>query len=183
MNDFEKYLRENKEQLEPKEVNPEIWLSIENEVLRSKNKRKTLYLKVLSVAAAVVLGLLIFNTNIFNSSLNIESELLVKYDLEKYNFTQQVNLKKENLSNAKIPSDKKEDFQVLLQQLEFLDKQYHDYLTYIEQNGYQEFIGKQILNYYKSKIDLLDKIQKEIEKINYYETKNPSDSKKVGLQI
>jgi len=183
MNDFEKYLRDNKKELEPKEVNPEIWLSIENEVLRSKNKRKTLYLKVLSVAAAIILGLLIFNTDIFNNSQNIESEILVKYDLEKYNFTQQVNLKKENLSTAKIPLERKKDFQILLQQLEFLDNQYHDYLTYIEKNGYQEFIGHQILNYYKSKIDLLDKIQKEIEKINYYETKNPSDSEKVGLQI
>ena len=183
MNDFEKYIQKNKKQLEPETVNPEVWLTIENQILQAKNKRKTLYLKVVSVAAVFLLGLFLFKGNVFQGESNSEKELLAKYGLEKYNFTQQVNMKKQALSKAMIPTTTQEDFKVLLQQLEFLDKQYHDYLKYIEKNGYQEFIGTQILNYYKSKIELLDKIQKEIQKINYYENKYPSDEKKVGLQI
>ena len=103
--------------------------------------------------------------------------------MEKYNFPEQVNVKKATLTSALIPATKQEDFKVLLYQLEFLDEQYHDYLAYIDKNGYQEFIGNQILNYYKSKIQLLDKIQSEIEKINYYENKFPSNEKKVELEI
>lgn len=183
MNDFEKHIRNNQKQLEPDEVNPNIWLSIENEVLRAKAKRKTFYLRVISLAAVVVLGLVVFKMFFLDTRPNLEEDLLVKYNLEQYNFPQQVNIKKATLSNAMIPSTNQEDFNVLLQQLEFLDEQYRDYLTYIEKNGYQEFIGNQILNYYKSKIELLDKIQKEIEKINYYENKFPSKSKKVGLEI
>ena len=46
MNNFEKHLRDNRKQLEAKKVNPQIWLSIENEILRTKDKRKTIYLKI-----------------------------------------------------------------------------------------------------------------------------------------
>ena len=183
MNDFEKYIQENIKQLEPQSINPQVWLTIENQVLQAKNKRKTLYLKIVSIAAVFLLGLFLFKGSIFQGATNSEKELLVKYGLGKYNFTHQVNMKKQALSKAMIPTTTQEDFKVLLQQLEFLDGQYKDYLKYIEQNGYQQFIGNQILNYYQSKIELLDKIQKEIEKINYYENKYPSDEEKVGLQI
>lgn len=183
MSNFEKYIRDNRKQLEPTEVNPKIWLSIENEILRTKEKRKTIYLKIVSAAAIIIFGLFISTFGLFRSDSNLEQDLLSKYDLEKYNFPEQVNGKKASLAKAMIPSSRQEDFKILIQQLEFLDEQYHDYLTYIQKNGYQEFIGNQILNYYKSKIELLDKIQEEIEKINYYENKFPSNSQKVELEI
>ena len=164
-------------------MNPKIWLSIENEILRAKEKRKTFYLKVVSIAAVIVLGLFISKFVIFAAPTNLEKDLLSKYGLEKYNFLEQVNVKKATLTSALIPATKQEDFKVLLNQLEFLDEQYHDYLAYINKNGYQEFIGNQILNYYKSKIQLLEKIESEIEKINYYENKFPSNEKKVELEI
>ena len=183
MNDFENFIRSNQKELEPNEVDPRIWLSIENQVLKEKEKRKTFYLKVMSIAAVVVIGMLVFKSVLFNTPPNLEQDLLAKYGLEQHNFLQQVNVKKATLANAMIPSTKQEDFKILLHQLEFLDEQYHDYLAYIKKNGYQEFIGNQILNYYKSKIELLDKIQKEIEKINYYEQTFSSNSKKVELEI
>ena len=37
MNDFEKYLKENKSKLNVDNVNPEIWLNIENKMLKKKN--------------------------------------------------------------------------------------------------------------------------------------------------
>ncbi len=183
MNDFEKYIQDNRKQLEPKEVNPTIWLSIENEILRKKERRKTIYLKVASIAAVIMFGLLISKFVFFAAPTNLERDLLSKYGLEKYNFPEQVNVKKATLTSALIPANRKEDFKVLIQQLEFLDEQYHNYLVYINKNGYQEFIGNQILNYYKSKIQLLDKIQSEIEKVNYYENKFPTEEKKVELEI
>jgi len=64
-----------------------------------------------------------------------------------------------------------------------MDGQFQDYTYYIEKNGYQKFIGEQILNFYTSKIELLDKIQDEIEKINYYEEKIQTSTPKVNIQI
>ena len=183
MKNFEKYLKDNQQKLELEgDLNPEIWLSIENRVLKRKNKRNRLYIKWISAAAAVLL-LAIIALNGLGFGKNTEAQILAKYGIENQQFTQQVTLKTQKLAQASIPQNRKEDFDLLLKQLQFLDAQYQDYLQYIETNGYQPFIGDQILNYYKSKIDLLDKIQQEIEKINYYEKKFQSNSPSVHLNI
>jgi len=183
MDRFEQYLKVNKKHLEPKEVDPKIWLAMENQLLRKKNRRVGIYLKAAAAMIAMLLGAFFFFQKYQPGQEISEEQIIAEYGLTEYNFTQQVNLKKEKLSKATIPIDELEDFQILLQQLEFMDGQFLDYKAYIEQNGYQEFIGDQILNFYKSKIELLDKIQKEIEKINYYENKQPSNSKKVDIRI
>ena len=92
-------------------------------------------------------------------------------------------MKEQKLSEFTLPKDKLDDVQILLRQLEFMDEQYQDYLLFIKENGYHQFIGEQIITFYESKIILLDKIQKEIEKINYYEKKIPSNSERVTFNI
>ncbi len=183
MKEFEKYLKDNQQKLElDGDLNPEIWLSIENRVLKRKNKRNRLFIKWISAAAAILLLGIIALSGIFQTSSN-PSSILAQYGIDSQEFTQQVALKTKVLANAKIPINRKEDFDILLSQLQFLDTQYHDYLQYIETNGFQPFIGQQIIHYYQAKIDLLNKIQQEIEKINYYEKKYPSNQPNMRLNI
>lgn len=183
MNDFEKYLLDNKKQLEPKDVDNSVWLSIENAMLKDKNQSYKNYAKIALVILLVLLSAGVYYYTTQKEKPLDEEKILADLNLSKHNFTKQVNIKKEQLAKATVPQDRVEDFQILLQQLEFMDGQFQDYKTYIEENGYQEFISEQILNFYKSKIELLDKIQSEVEKINYYENKKPSNSKKVSIQI
>ncbi len=183
MNKFEKYIQENKQKLEPDQIDAKVWLSIENEILRKSKKSYSFFIKTLAAAAVILVGTLLMYGSLFKPKQDIEARLIERYNLGEYKFTQQVSLKEKELSTLSIPKDKLADFQILLQQLEFLNGQFQDYTDYIEQNGYQEFIGNQIINHYKSKIKLLDKIQSEIEKINYYENKIPSNSEKVEINI
>ncbi len=184
MNEFEKYLKENKKKMELDHLNPDVWLSIENDMLKKKNRRNRIYIRwVSATAAALVLGLIALGQFYFHTKEDIHHRLLELYELEKYDFPRQIDLKTKRLNKAQVPLDRKEDFEILLQQLEFLDGQYNDYLQYIEHNGFQEFIGEQILNYYKSKVELLDKIQAEIEKIDHYENKYNRVSPKVDLLL
>ena len=74
-------------------------------------------------------------------------------------------------------------FHLLVKQLEFLDGQYQSYIEFIEKNGYQKFIGTQILHYYEAKIELLDKIQFEINKIDEYEIQYNSKTETVHLTL
>ncbi len=181
MNNFEKHLQDNKERLEPKELDPKIWLSIENEMLKQKSSRVIRLAKYMAAASiALFIGMFVFMNQ---QQMTSEEKLLSQFNLSEYKFTQQVASRKQKLANTTIPKDKLEDLQILLQQLEFLDKQFQDFVDYIDENGYQEFIGNQIINHYKSKIKLLDKIQQEIEKINYYENKKPSNSEPVEIKI
>lgn len=183
MNEFEKYIAANKEKLEPQEVNPKVWLSIENKMLKKQHARSRFYIKALAAAAVVLIGMYASYVYMNPKTESIEAQLIERYQLSEYNFPQQVSMKEKQLEKITIPKDKLEDFQILLQQLEFLDGQFQDYTQYIEKNGYQEFIGNQILIHYKSKIKLLDRIQKEIEKINYYESKVPSNNEKIEINI
>ncbi len=183
MNDFEKYLQDNKQKLEPDHIDQRVWLSIENEILRAKNKRIKLFVKALAAGILLLIGSYALHSYHHQNLPPGEERILAEYDLTKYEFTQQVSFKKQALLKATVPQDKIDDLQILLQQLEFMDGQFQDYRLYIEENGYQEFIGDQILNFYKSKIELLDKIQKEVEKINYYEKLQPSSSKAVDIEI
>lgn len=183
MNDFEKYIVENKKKLEPDAIDARVWLEVENEMLRSKNSSyKTLGKISIAVIACIVIAAISFY--FFKPSEEINEETIIaELNLAQYNYPQTVSLKKQKLSEFTLPKDKLDDVQILLRQLEFMDEQYQDYLLFIKENGYQQFIGEQIITFYKSKIKLLDKIQKEIEKINYYETKIPSNSERVEFSI
>ncbi len=183
MNNFEKYLQDNKDKLQSDSVDEKVWLMIENEMLKSKNRRSKRFLRITFIVIFMsLLGCLIYVLQDQDEGLN-EQKILAEYDLTKYNFEEKVNTKKQQLVSATVPETKFEDFQILLQQLEFMDGQFQDYIRYIEQNGYQEFIGDQILNFYKSKIELLDKIKSEIDKINYYEKIKPSYTEYVTIEI
>lgn len=183
MKDFEKFLKDNQQKLELEdELNPEIWLSIENRVLKRKNKRNRLYLRWITAAAAALLLGLIALGGIYQQSSD-PNKILAQYGINNQQFNQQITNKTKVLASAKIPINRQADFNILLNQLRFLDAQYQDYLQYIETNGFQPFIGQQIMHYYKAKIDLLDKIQQEIEKINYYEKKYQSNGPSVSLNI
>lgn len=182
MKGFEKYLRENKEQLNLEAINPETWLVLENKLLKRQQRKQAVILRWMGSAAAIFLALiLIWNYSGLNS--NSPMQILAEHGLDNEEFTAQVAVKRAALTKAQIPTDRKEDFDLLLKQLAFLDAQYDDYLQYVAQNGYQEFIGQQIINYYKTKIELLDKIQQEIEKINYYEKKYDKESPKTKLSL
>jgi len=182
MSSFEKYLKENRNKLKVDEVNPEIWLSIENEMLKKGNRRKSFYLRIVSAAAAILfLGLIGVNWMYNQPQDDLESALAAQMNIDETDFIQRIDHKIMDLSAAKIPAKRKTDFDLLLQQLSFLDSQYQDCMKYIETNGYQEFIGDQILDYYHRKIELLDKIKFEIEKLNHYENNYDAESQTVKL--
>lgn len=182
MNSFEKHIQDHKEELEINEVNPEIWLFMENELLRQKNRKSRLYIRWMTAVAAVLVGIMALGAGYFWNTQSIDQQLLVQYGLERQQFPQQIQIKKQQLAKAQIPLYRKKDFDLLLTQLEFLDAQYQDYLQYVKEHGYQDFIGQQILHYYKTKIELLDKIQYEIKKIDNYDH-SYSKSPKVELNI
>lgn len=182
MNSFEKHIRDNKNQLDMESVNPEIWLSIENKILLQQNRRNRVIIRWISAIAATLL-LAVLSLNYLYQSTSDPLEIMAANGLNSQHLVTQVNIKTQALTGVEIPLERKEDFDLLIQQFEFLDAQYRDYLQYVEVYGYQEFIGQQIIHYYKIKIELLDKIQQEIEKINYYENKYHKNSPKAALEI
>ena len=182
MNAWEKYLRENKEELDQLELKPEIWLNIENQVLKEKAAKSRRLLQWVSLAACV--GILLSIALIFQfGQQNDPLQQLANSGIDSEQYLKEMAIKTQQLSNAQVPVDHKADFELLIQQLRSLDEQYESYLDELEENGYQELLANRIISYYKTKIQLLDRIQEEIETVEYYEKKFDKNSPKVELSI
>ena len=183
MNELEKHLSERRSQLDIHEVNPRLWTSIETEIRKRKTTLWDRLIPIIIVIVTVFLAGILYY--LYSSKINTinENELIAQFDLEEFQFLQQVELKMNALSKVMIPSKKKVDFDVLVNQLHFLDNQQNAYLSQIEQNGFQSLRKDQLLHHYESKIALLDKIHQEIIKSNYYEKKFPTDDTMVELQL
>lgn len=169
MNEFEKYIRSQKKAIDTEDFSLEIWDRIEKE-LPKKRTTKVISLWLASAAAAIIVSIFILGDFQKDTTLS-PTEYLSKNGINSSKFVTELNEKTALIKELEIPVDQKSDFKAILNQLKILDQEYLEYLKYIEQNGYQESIGERILEYYKTKIMMLDKIQQQIKEINYYETK------------
>ena len=182
MNAWEKYLREHKSELDQVELAPEIWLNIENQVLKEKAAKSRRLLQWVSLAAC--LGILLSIALIFQyGQQNDPLQQLAQSGIDSEAYLTEMAIKTQKLSQAEVPVDHKADFELLIQQLRSLDEQYQLYLDELEAHGYQEILANRIISYYKTKIELLDRIQEEIETVEYYEKKYHKNSPKVELSI
>ena len=170
-----------KEDLQIDQVNPEIWLNIEHQVIKRKRSRRIRLIEI-SAAASVAL-LMVFVLTGYLTPQSKNADLLAEFEKQNKHYPDLIYAKTNALRNTKVQQDYQDELKILIDQLEFLDKQYQEYLRYIEKNGYQQFIGQQLANNYKTKIELLDKINSEIEKINFYETTSQEKSPLVNLKL
>ena len=183
MNDFEKQLKKAAGEQSPPPLERRIWLGVKDQL--SAHQRRRFRVRRIQWSAAASILLLIVATYFFNApGQNTEQLVLQQYGLDDYGFPQKVEKKLTALTGTKIPKDQVENFNALKSQLYFLDQQYQNYLEYIDENGYQEYIGKQIQSYYEVKIELLEKIQKEIQKLKSKKNENNNNNtEEVDWQI
>ena len=179
MSDLEKIIQSKKESLDTSDFSAEIWKSIEKQ-LPKKSTSKVRYLWW-SAAAILVLSFSVFFGQLELSKSKTPIELLSENGIDGLSFFNELNKKNELIKTLRVPINQKRDFEIILRQLKTLDNQYLQYLQLIEQNGYQEHIGERIIEYYKTKIMMLDKIQQQIKEINYYEEKYQKQTKRVPL--
>lgn len=173
MNDFESQLRKAAIERPIEQPSRKVWLGVKHDLATHRKKiqrrRNLRWLLAASIAALLCAGL------IFYPSENKEDTILAQYGLVQHNFPMKIKQRIAAMSGTRIPKQQAQHLAVLKDQLYFLDAQYQNYLEYIEKNGYQEFIGKQIQNYYEIKIELLERIQIEIEKFKI--DRNEKDTK------
>ena len=186
MNSFEEYLKENKEKLGTIEVDPVLWISIENELLRKKNSRSRFYLRIaaglliLTVSASIIKYTFSWTESYPQFPLSAYSQ---EYGLMEKDFQKAIYFQTNQLRGLEISRSSELDFKVLLSELKVLDNQYKMYSDRIEKYGYNEEIGNKILEYYSLKLELLKKIQLEIIKINNFKKNNKYENNKINLQL
>ncbi len=181
-NEFEKQLKFLLKTPQEISLSRSHWLKIQSGFENAEKKKRKRRLSYWAMAASILLliGIFFFYPVTSNKS---EAEILAQYGLTEYNFPSLVQQKLIALPKTKVAKSQAEYLDILKNQLYFLDKQYANYLEYINLNGYQEFIGIQIQNYYEVKIELLDKIQKEIKKLKSRNNENSNNINEIEWNI
>lgn len=183
MNEFEKQLKQAVDQTPPPAMNRQIWLKIQDDMQGGqKGKRRILRRRWLAAAASVLL-ILGIATFLFMPKEDKNQLVIDQYGLQQYEFPQKIQAKMAALKDVRLPEEEVIHFDALKNQLAFLDQQYQNYLDYIEKNGYQEYVGKQIQNYYEVKLELLEKIQLEIKKLKTNKDVITEDTKEITWQL
>ncbi len=186
MNRFEEYLKEHKEQLESIEVDPRIWTSIENELLRKNNHKIKFYLQI-AVSFLILIGIVgIVKYTFYQNKQNPQftlSHYSNKYGTIEKDFQNAIYYQTIQLENLEIPASLKSDFKVLTNELNDLDKQYKIYVGIIMKHGYNENIGNKVLEYYSLKLELLKKIQFEIIKVSNFKKDKNDENNEIKIQL
>ncbi len=198
MTEFEKYLQNKKKEMDLKEVNPKIWEGIENEMeipktkdslthLQDLSKKETkgrpIYHKVLGMAAVFLLGIIFSQVFFTAEKVVIPAELLASYGFEDQAVDLVLEKQLQLIRESSVPVGHKNDLQILVNQVQYLDETFQSKVDYLNEKGYAENIAKEVLQYYKSKSELLDKVIFEIQKINENEKEFNINSEKSKLSI
>lgn len=184
MKKFEAYIKSRQAELELDNLDEQIWLNIQSTLKEKQRKGRVILLRSLAAAIALLLvSLFAINHLTPNPPATGLSAFKSQYGLLEEELQRNIDYRLQVLTQQSIPTAKEADFNLLIEQLHQLDDMYKQYLQYLERNGYNEFLGNQILNYYKYKLELLEKIQLEIESINQYEKKYLHESSKTELAI
>jgi len=187
MSEFEKYLQEQKSNLDSIEADPKIWTSIQKEIAKIPSKKKLggnrkIYLWPLILFLLSAVGFGFWKTQLDTAKQEIPQELLIAAGFKSSDQIENLLEKKTILiKNTPVSTEYKNQLQLLLDQVQYLDKLYESTFQYLEISEYPGDKAKSRMDYYKAKSEILDKVLFEIEKINKNEKEFNIDSEKSPL--
>ncbi|MEM9259137.1 MAG: hypothetical protein AAGA62_05785 [Bacteroidota bacterium] len=186
MDDFAKYLREQKEALDLSSVSPEIWSGIEREIALKRHRAKVIpFRRNWLYAAVIVLAMAITAPFLFvPSSPTFSTEQLVAFGFENgLQPAEVIEQKVKSIRVAEVPVRYEADFQQLIQYLEQIDQFYGTDVSAFQAGTASEHQQLQVLKYYQRKVEVLDKLLQEIQELNDHEKDFNSPSAKTRLSI
>ncbi len=164
---FVKKISENStETFHEKEI---AWKGIEQKFHR--NKIRTLYVRL--SAAATILTLIAASTIFFNSNRQAKlvsghcTEISTELSETEFYFTCLIEEKYQQIN--KTGPYNKEFFKPFFDELNRLDKQYKIYKKELKNIGYQEGLVRAIIENQQQKLEILNRLLSEIQKIKNYE--------------
>jgi len=182
MSEFEKYLKEHQAKLEVDSVKPEIWVGIENQILKQSSSKTAKRLGLVSIAAIMMLAFIIYQN--FSSKNEVPTELLAQYGLEQMaDIDKHIDSKIQLIKQTPVSKNHKDDVQLLLNQVAFLDELYQAKIDKTKSDKHSELLTSLLLEYYKNKSELLEKVLNEINKINTNEKEYKITNEKLPLNI
>lgn len=181
MTEFEKYLQQNREQLELPEVPEQVWDNV-NRRIQQRRGRLRLFTRFAAAAAIALLLVIAFQWGRHSQPATIPVHLANQFGLPTNGVDTYLEQKVDSIRAATVPVSYRDDLQLLLQQAIYLDNTYSVQREALQNGHYDTNTLRDVQRYYQAKLELLSRIIDEIEKINHYE-KNNSAEQRVTLQL
>lgn len=183
MNKFERYLKDNKHKMDLVSVEPKIWAGIEQGLVEGKQRNRFQYFKMASIAAVFLLGVVLYQYILPNQKMEIPVPLLAAYGFKDQDVSEMLEGKINLIRGMAIPVAYKNDLQLLLDQVKYLDEVYAENIVYLKEKDYEEEIAREVLSYYKAKSELLQKVISEMNRINSNEKKYHVKSEHTYIEL
>lgn len=185
MNDFEKYLRDNKDSFHREaESSSELWNKIELDLEKKKQGRLQW---TFGIAASVAL---LLSLSTFIKVYFLHEETTAALPLYSYSsaygdaemeFIDAVNFQKQQVRTIEISKAHSDLFEPFLNELEVLDTTYDEYVEIINEHGCNDLMMELIIKHYQQKLEILNTLHQELIKIKNHETE--TDSVQTTLSI
>lgn len=174
MDKFEKYLQDRKEDFQLQEINPAIWEGIvmEQPTASIRPLRPT-YIRWLAAAAVVIL---IASWGLFGPSESqpqLSADLLEEFGFDHPTPIRIIDTKLAELTAIPVPEGYDEAYAFVFQEIKALDKRNAVILEELAHTSGGEFTQRQALRYYRKKVDLLNQLIEDLQKIQRNEKAYP----------
>ena len=150
--------------------NHQSWMAIEKKLRKRKTKKHILYF---GIAASILLftglgALFIQHEN--NPAVDYYTATTLEINETEYYYASLIDIKYRQIAETK--SFNKEYFQPFFDEMEQLDNEYAVYLNDAREFGFQEDITRAMINNQQRKLQILNRLLEEINKIKEYENRN-----------
>ena len=183
MSPFEKYMKDNQRKFDLLQVNPKVWQDIEAKIKGKKARVILLRKRLLGLGAAILIGVLGFQWLDDHQSMSFPEHLLEDYGFDNSNVTEFLDNKIDVIRQASIPVAYKSDLELLLEQVTNLDQHFAEKVNSLKLNPTEIELNKEVLEYYKTKSEILDKVIYEVRKINTNEEEYEIKSEKTSIRL
>ncbi len=183
MKDFEKYIKDNQRKLDLDTINPKVWQSIEAGINGKKGKVFFLRKSIIGLTAAILVGVFCYQWFGNDQKESFPPHLLEDYGFKDSNVNDLLDTKINVIRKASIPVAYKNDLEMLLGQVANLDQHFAGKIKQLKLANSETELNREVLEYYKTKSEILDKVIDEIQKINSNEEEYQIRSEKTGIQL
>lgn len=172
MNEFEKYIKENREAFDDIEkVRTDIiWQEVIKDVQPKKFNRAIWFVGAICIGLLSV-GYYFFNLGIQDHEKDIPTKIMAAIEAQTDSYQQLIQQKSTEVNLEQLD---REEYAELLNELKSIETRYSELLDQLNQNGNLEDVIQGLISYHERKLRILDLIAKEIdyrklEKMKSYE--------------
>lgn len=183
MSPFEKYMKDNQRKFDLDQIDPKVWQNIETGIKGKKAGIILLRKRLLGVAAAILIGVLCFQWFDDHQSVSFPKHLLANYGFDDSNVVELLDSKIDVIRQARIPVAYKSQLEMLLEQVNNLDQHFSKKVSILKLAPTEIELNKEILEYYKAKSEILDRVLYEVQKINKNEEEYEIKSQKTSIRL